>query len=190
MQLWLKNLQYFWIVFFFDLLNIQASVHHNKPFVSLQAGMKLASPRLLRVFRLSDVITCSHSLFFMIDFYALSSCIVPIGKTIVIRTHSFGVSAHVMILHVAYCLENFDYHAKLAIEAYRRMLCIVQYFLLNSRAAYAWVTKKLKGQVKIPLVASNRINMPSTIESFVEHFPSFFASCCGHCRKPYNGYDY
>ena len=32
------------------------------------------------------------------------------------------------------------------------------------RAAYTWVTKRLKGEVEIPLVTSNRINMPSTAE--------------------------
>lgn len=32
------------------------------------------------------------------------------------------------------------------------------------RAAYAWVTQRLMGQVKIPLVATNRINMPETAE--------------------------
>ena len=33
------------------------------------------------------------------------------------------------------------------------------------RAAYAWVTGRLKGQVKIPLVASNRINTPEVAEA-------------------------
>ena len=32
------------------------------------------------------------------------------------------------------------------------------------RAAYTWVTRRLKGEVQIPLVTSNRINMPSTAE--------------------------
>jgi 2,4-dienoyl-CoA reductase (NADPH2) len=32
------------------------------------------------------------------------------------------------------------------------------------RAAFAWVTKKLKGEVGIPLVATNRINMPEVAE--------------------------
>ena len=32
------------------------------------------------------------------------------------------------------------------------------------RAAFAWVTKKMKGEVNIPLVATNRINMPSVGE--------------------------
>ncbi len=32
------------------------------------------------------------------------------------------------------------------------------------RAAYTWVTKRLMGEVEIPLVTSNRINMPSTAE--------------------------
>ncbi|EIL95526.1 FAD-dependent oxidoreductase [Rhodanobacter sp. 115] len=33
------------------------------------------------------------------------------------------------------------------------------------RAGFAWVTKKLKGEVGIPLVATNRINMPEVAES-------------------------
>ena len=33
------------------------------------------------------------------------------------------------------------------------------------RAGFAWVTKKLKGEVAIPLVATNRINMPGVAES-------------------------
>ena len=32
------------------------------------------------------------------------------------------------------------------------------------RAGFTWVTAKLKGQVSIPLITSNRINMPSTAE--------------------------
>jgi 2,4-dienoyl-CoA reductase (NADPH2) len=32
------------------------------------------------------------------------------------------------------------------------------------RAAFTWVTRKLKGEVSIPLVTSNRINMPSVAE--------------------------
>ncbi len=32
------------------------------------------------------------------------------------------------------------------------------------RAGFAWVTKRLRGQVKIPLVATNRINMPAVAE--------------------------
>ena len=32
------------------------------------------------------------------------------------------------------------------------------------RAAYTWVTKRLMGEVQIPLVTSNRINMPGTAE--------------------------
>ena len=33
------------------------------------------------------------------------------------------------------------------------------------RAAYTWVTRRLKGEVSIPLVTSNRINMPSVAEA-------------------------
>jgi 2,4-dienoyl-CoA reductase (NADPH2) len=33
------------------------------------------------------------------------------------------------------------------------------------RAAYTWVTERLKGEVSLPLVTSNRINMPETAES-------------------------
>jgi 2,4-dienoyl-CoA reductase (NADPH2) len=33
------------------------------------------------------------------------------------------------------------------------------------RAGFAWVTQKLKGQVGIPLVATNRINTPDVAES-------------------------
>jgi len=33
------------------------------------------------------------------------------------------------------------------------------------RAAFTWVTRRLKGQVKVPLVTSNRINMPAVAES-------------------------
>lgn len=36
---------------------------------------------------------------------------------------------------------------------------------LVPRAAYTWVTKRLKGIVKVPLITSNRINMPDTAES-------------------------
>jgi 2,4-dienoyl-CoA reductase (NADPH2) len=32
------------------------------------------------------------------------------------------------------------------------------------RAAFAWVTRKLKGEVRIPLIATNRINMPDVAE--------------------------
>lgn len=32
------------------------------------------------------------------------------------------------------------------------------------RAAFTWVTKKLKGEVKIPLITTNRINMPDVAE--------------------------
>ncbi|HUH29866.1 MAG TPA: FAD-dependent oxidoreductase, partial [Rhodanobacter sp.] len=32
------------------------------------------------------------------------------------------------------------------------------------RGAFAWVTRKLKGQVRIPLIATNRINMPDVAE--------------------------
>ena len=35
------------------------------------------------------------------------------------------------------------------------------------RAAFAWVTKKLRGQVSIPLVASNRINTPEVAEQLL-----------------------
>lgn len=35
------------------------------------------------------------------------------------------------------------------------------------RAAYAWVTKRLMGQVKVPLVASNRINTPEVAEQLL-----------------------
>jgi 2,4-dienoyl-CoA reductase (NADPH2) len=33
------------------------------------------------------------------------------------------------------------------------------------RAAYSWVTERLKGEVSLPLVTSNRINMPKTAEA-------------------------
>ena len=36
------------------------------------------------------------------------------------------------------------------------------------RAAFTWVTKKLKGEVSIPLVASNRINMPQVAEDVLQ----------------------
>ncbi len=36
------------------------------------------------------------------------------------------------------------------------------------RAAFTWVTRRLKGEVSIPLVTSNRINMPETIEQVLE----------------------
>jgi 2,4-dienoyl-CoA reductase (NADPH2) len=35
------------------------------------------------------------------------------------------------------------------------------------RAAFAWVTKRLKGEVSIPLVATNRINTPEVAESLL-----------------------
>lgn len=35
------------------------------------------------------------------------------------------------------------------------------------RGAFAWVTKKMKREVKIPLVTSNRINLPSTAEQIL-----------------------
>ncbi|PHR28753.1 MAG: NADPH-dependent 2,4-dienoyl-CoA reductase [Desulfotalea sp.] len=35
------------------------------------------------------------------------------------------------------------------------------------RASFAWVTKKLMGEVNVPLVATNRINMPDVAESVV-----------------------
>ena len=36
------------------------------------------------------------------------------------------------------------------------------------RGGFAWVTKKLKGEVSIPLVATNRINMPDVAERILE----------------------
>eukprot|EP00277_Geminigera_cryophila_P006971 CAMPEP_0179430524 /NCGR_PEP_ID=MMETSP0799-20121207/15655_1 /TAXON_ID=46947 /ORGANISM="Geminigera cryophila, Strain CCMP2564" /LENGTH=724 /DNA_ID=CAMNT_0021207023 /DNA_START=50 /DNA_END=2224 /DNA_ORIENTATION=+ len=36
------------------------------------------------------------------------------------------------------------------------------------RAGFSWVTEKLKGHVNIPLVTTNRINMPDTAESVLE----------------------
>ncbi len=36
------------------------------------------------------------------------------------------------------------------------------------RAAFAWVTKKMKGEVKIPLIATNRINTPEVAEKIIE----------------------
>ncbi|GAB2562504.1 NADPH-dependent 2,4-dienoyl-CoA reductase [Dyella jejuensis] len=35
------------------------------------------------------------------------------------------------------------------------------------RAGFAWVTKKLKGEVSIPLIATNRINMPDVAEQVI-----------------------
>lgn len=35
------------------------------------------------------------------------------------------------------------------------------------RAAFAWVTKKMKGEVSIPLIATNRINMPEVAENIL-----------------------
>ncbi|MCA9527737.1 MAG: NADPH-dependent 2,4-dienoyl-CoA reductase, partial [Myxococcales bacterium] len=35
------------------------------------------------------------------------------------------------------------------------------------RGAFTWVTRKLKGSVRIPLVTSNRINMPDTAEAIL-----------------------
>ncbi|MDR3388858.1 MAG: NADPH-dependent 2,4-dienoyl-CoA reductase [Rudaea sp.] len=35
------------------------------------------------------------------------------------------------------------------------------------RAAFAWVTKKLRGEVKIPLITTNRINMPEVAEKIL-----------------------
>jgi 2,4-dienoyl-CoA reductase (NADPH2) len=35
------------------------------------------------------------------------------------------------------------------------------------RAAFAWVTRRLKGEVKIPLIATNRINDPATAETLL-----------------------
>src|SRR6185312_14490641 len=32
------------------------------------------------------------------------------------------------------------------------------------RAAFAWVTRRLKGEVEIPLITTNRINMPAVAE--------------------------
>jgi 2,4-dienoyl-CoA reductase (NADPH2) len=36
------------------------------------------------------------------------------------------------------------------------------------RAGYTWITARLKGEVSIPLVTSNRINMPSTAEEVLQ----------------------
>ena len=36
------------------------------------------------------------------------------------------------------------------------------------RAGFAWVTKKLKGEVSIPLITTNRINMPEVAEKVLE----------------------
>jgi 2,4-dienoyl-CoA reductase (NADPH2) len=43
------------------------------------------------------------------------------------------------------------------------------------RAAFAWVTQKLMGKVKIPLVATNRINTPEVAERC---WPTVFATWC------------
>jgi 2,4-dienoyl-CoA reductase (NADPH2) len=37
------------------------------------------------------------------------------------------------------------------------------------RAGFSWVTKKLKGEVSIPLIATNRINMPDVAERILAH---------------------
>ena len=37
------------------------------------------------------------------------------------------------------------------------------------RAGFAWVTKKLKGEVGIPLITTNRINMPEVAERILAH---------------------
>ena len=37
------------------------------------------------------------------------------------------------------------------------------------RAGFTWVTKKMKGEVKIPLVTTNRINMPKIAEEVLAH---------------------
>ncbi len=37
------------------------------------------------------------------------------------------------------------------------------------RAGFAWVTKKLKGEVEIPLITTNRINMPEVAERILAH---------------------
>jgi 2,4-dienoyl-CoA reductase (NADPH2) len=39
---------------------------------------------------------------------------------------------------------------------------------LVPRGAFAWVTKRLKGEVAIPLITSNRINMPQVAEDVLE----------------------
>ena len=36
---------------------------------------------------------------------------------------------------------------------------------MRSRAAFSWVTRRLKGAVKIPLITTNRFNDPATIEA-------------------------
>ena len=36
------------------------------------------------------------------------------------------------------------------------------------RGSFSWVTHKLKGEVQIPLVTSNRINMPQTAEDILQ----------------------
>ena len=36
------------------------------------------------------------------------------------------------------------------------------------RGAFAWVTKKMKGEVKIPLITTNRINSPDVAEKIIE----------------------
>ena len=39
------------------------------------------------------------------------------------------------------------------------------------RGAFAWVTKKMKQEVRIPLVTSNRINLPSIAEQILADWP-------------------
>ena len=36
------------------------------------------------------------------------------------------------------------------------------------RGAFSWVTKKLRGEVSIPLCTTNRINAPSTAEDILQ----------------------
>ena len=57
------------------------------------------------------------------------------------------------------------------------------------RAAFAWVTKKLMGQVGIPVITSNRINTPEVAEEVLaergcgygEHGTAFPGGC-GLCQ--------
>ena len=44
------------------------------------------------------------------------------------------------------------------------------------RAAFTWVTRKMKGEVKIPIITSNRINMPEVAEAILERGDSDLVS--------------
>ena len=63
---------------------------------------------------------------------------------------------HFLILNLSYCLHVGWHEARIPTIA-----------TMVPRGAFTWVTKKMKGELKIPLCTTNRINSPETAEDIL-----------------------